>query len=649
MPASGRNHRRGGGRNRRGGGPGGGRGNGPPSSIGTKAGTTKSNKQPRQQQPAGPQLPTLKVAVRNITDAGRHGAAADVVTMVTQLIEDVNQSSSAPTSTSSSNTTGTTGTALSAAAAAYASESSSAAAALAAGTIPPVQLWLDPMSARAVRMPDRARDLRRRLQEEAEKEQQEAEAEAEAEAEQQQQQQEQEQQGQEGAASAAAEDADAKTKDAGEEQKKAVDPGSAGDGDAKDTTTEEEGEAKDECNTAAGADEGKAAKKAKTNKLSLSSTVGCTPIEDNTKQADDGNGGSKPPAMEKEPTDRDAISVRIVSVTPPKKTRRRGEVGGTAYLVLTPPMPGWVREKMEGDVAGSDGITAADDNGDSLPSLPPAAASVAITPADRSRAVAQSRLHLRLALEVLSAVAEADAKSSQTYGLSAVVPAPAQRAWKDRDPTRVAVLPDLGVERWKRPLPSVDRRYDSTLERSADYKEFLERERAKKEERSARSKPTPGGLGNDGGGGGGAATSADAALADLSGAFGVDAESGHALSALVVELRKKREAEKEREREKKARKKKAKAEAKKKKAKAEAKVLALAGGGKGGKAAKKGGGRGGKKKKKSKAGGTSGVPTVAPGAVLLKRDGATSRDSGTKSGKSKDGRQRKKKKKKAQG
>ena len=90
--------------------------------------------------------------MRNITDAGRHGTAVDVVQMVTRLIDDVNQNGGG-----GGNASGHT---------------EAVAAALAAGTIPPVRLWLDPASVRAVCMPDAARDLQQRLLQEAEEEEQ---------------------------------------------------------------------------------------------------------------------------------------------------------------------------------------------------------------------------------------------------------------------------------------------------------------------------------------------------------------------------------------------------------------------------------------------------------------------------------------------
>ena len=282
----------------------------------------------------------------------------------------------------------------------------------------------------------------------------------------------------------------------------------------------------------------------------------------------------------------DAITARIMSVVPPKKTRRRGEVGGTATLVLTPPVPAWARERIEQSeaaataaaavkaeaaaAAAAAAVTAAANQEAKEETAPdadqertdgplevagaPAAQSVAspATPnafskAELSQILGQARLYQHLALRTIASVLEADRSSGQRFGSAVAVESPSQKVWKDPNP--VLRRRGGGDPKLARPLAAA---LDSKLEQSPDYLRFIAGMQRSHEERAKRPKPAPGGGGGTGPqpaagpseGGSSGQQGGGAMPTNMPGAMGIDAESGEALSALVLHLRAKNDAKK---------------------------------------------------------------------------------------------------------
>ena len=371
----------------------------------------------------------------------------------------------------------------------------------------------------------------------------------------------------------------------------------------------------------------------------------------------------------------DAITARIMSVVPPKKTRRRGEVGGTATLVLTPPVPAWARERIEQSeaaataaaavkaeaeaaaAAAAAAVTAAanqEAKEDTAPDADqertdgplevagaPAAQSVAspATPnafskAELSQILGQARLYQHLALRTIASVLEADRSSGQRFGSAVAVESPSQKVWKDPNP--VLRRRGGGDPKLARPLAAA---LDSKLEQSPDYLRFIAGMQRSHEERAKRPKPAPGGGGGTGPqpaagpseGGSSGQHGGGAMPTNMPGAMGIDAESGEALSALVLHLRAKNDAKKAKLKLKQTRKKREARLAKER----QAALKAKAGG-------KSKGRKGGRRKDKAKAAkGSSSAPT----SIKPRRDAAVAGNSKGAGGKSagRGGRTRKKK------
>jgi hypothetical protein len=257
------------------------------------------------------------------------------------------------------------------------------------------------------------------------------------------------------------------------------------------------------------------------------------------------------------------IATRVLYMVPSKKSRRRGERHGIAYLVLTsPPIETLapVAEPMNCDgcdntIASSQSTTAAASvTSSSVPPPPPAL--------DYSRDVAKRRLMLQQALVAMQAVAAVDA----TNNADAMI-----------------VEESINAKTWKqynKMRSSLDRMAGAIFE-TDDYQQFLEKTVQDEEQRRARPKPAPGG------------GMTAAAAGTMGSNSGTDA-SGQPVAALVLHLQKKQEEEKRR----KQAKRKAKDSKKKKVGPARSNVPADAGdSGTGGKDANKKRGRRPKKKR----------------------------------------------------
>lgn len=193
------------------------------------------------------------------------------------------------------------------------------------------------------------------------------------------------------------------------------------------------------------------------------------------------------------------IVARLLYVVPPKKTRRRGDKPGYAYLVMSTPLienrtPD-IPEKATLEEATEAASSEEKPVTETMPSV------------DYSRDVAERRLNLIRALEVLVAVAVDDAKTKQDFSGCIVEESTNGKAWKPSS-------------RWDR--------LEGTIEETPDYKAFLEKTEREKEELMARPRPSPGG---------GASS-----LATTPGA----SDNGQPVAAIVMHLRKKQEEEKKR-------------------------------------------------------------------------------------------------------
>jgi hypothetical protein len=186
------------------------------------------------------------------------------------------------------------------------------------------------------------------------------------------------------------------------------------------------------------------------------------------------------------------ISVQVLYMVPPKKTRRRGEKPGCIHLVLhAPPLPttAQVTNKVKEDSQEATSIAP-------TPS----------TTADYSTELAKRRTMLHRALDLLSAAASDDAKSKQDYASMIVVESPCQKAWK---------------------RGAFKDRLDGTIFTTPAYQDFFALQQKEAEARSARPRPAPGGTVT--------ATAATATVSHLAGVAAVN-EDGQAVSHLVQHL-----------------------------------------------------------------------------------------------------------------
>lgn len=204
-----------------------------------------------------------------------------------------------------------------------------------------------------------------------------------------------------------------------------------------------------------------------------------------------------------------SVDVRVLYMVPPKKTRRRGEKPGIAYLLLTAPaIETKLAPVLEMPPVSAEGKTQVDAvtmNGavdETKPSdcVPPTV--------DYSRDVAKGRLLLQNAVELLQVSATKASSPPMTVEESKNNKVWKQQPFSSRSP--------------------VDR-LAGTIFETEDYQQFLEGTVRREEQLKARPKPAPGGGMTSGGG----ATSAP----------GSDAQP---VAALVLHLQKKQEEEKKR-------------------------------------------------------------------------------------------------------
>jgi hypothetical protein len=292
------------------------------------------------------------------------------------------------------------------------------------------------------------------------------------------------------------------------------------------------------------------------------------------------------------------LTLRPLYVVPPRKTRRRGERGGCAYLVLTAPkiepieppsvsVPEIIVEEEKGEEdkpaaeaeKPAEKAAAADAPAEDAPETAPEAALVTETPMDTtdtrstapatapaptptpapavvltvdySGAVAKGRLLLVQAIEALEQQAQDDSKGPRNYA-------------------GCIVEPSVSGKTWRHQFGRVDRR-ENSIETTADYKNWMQSLTQQREDLKSRPKPAPGG--------GGLSTG------------GETTENGMPISAIVAHLRAKRQ---EAKRKKTGKKKKDKV--------ADTKT-------------KGGGGGGGKKKKDPKRANASGATTGGRGGA----------------------------------
>jgi len=202
------------------------------------------------------------------------------------------------------------------------------------------------------------------------------------------------------------------------------------------------------------------------------------------------------------------ITARILYMVPPKKTHRRGDKPGNAYLILQAPrIESLAPVKEPPTTIQEEGKPAAANDAPSSKKPPPPAV-------DYSRVLAKRRLMLRRALEAMQAVVAADNQNTS-------------------EADKLVLEESLNNKVWKIPAKmNKNRQHDrmvGTIFETPDYQQFLEQQAAAKEERQARPKPAPGG---------GVSTAATTE--------GGENVNGQPVAALVLHLQKKQEEEKKR-------------------------------------------------------------------------------------------------------
>jgi len=178
------------------------------------------------------------------------------------------------------------------------------------------------------------------------------------------------------------------------------------------------------------------------------------------------------------------ISMRVLYMIPPRKSRRRGTITGHAYMVLHPPMPRFIVEKT--NLSEDKGIIEIGNN--IAPNTLASTGGNLVTAADRTKALAQSRLILRQTISNLSESCKAyTSKDAFSSGMMVEL-SPSQKIWKfEPHPT----LSNTNNVMGKKGHYHV--KYDSTIEQSDDFKAFLDKRTKEEEEIANRPKPPPGG------------------------------------------------------------------------------------------------------------------------------------------------------------
>jgi len=141
-----------------------------------------------------------------------------------------------------------------------------------------------------------------------------------------------------------------------------------------------------------------------------------------------------------------------------------------------------------------------------------------ITPADRSKAMSQSRITLNSTLNVLEKILTADSLNEQRFKRARIEQCLNSKTWKAEKSLGARASKGLA-------------RFDSTIESSDDYKLFLEKRTRTEEDRLNRPKPVAGGI------------------IDGTNVQANNSENGTPMSALLLHLRAKREQESRKRRE----------------------------------------------------------------------------------------------------
>ena len=184
-----------------------------------------------------------------------------------------------------------------------------------------------------------------------------------------------------------------------------------------------------------------------------------------------------------------AVCVRILSVTPVKKSKRRGEIGGEVQLALHPPdpcllfkevcrdagklalekiismkccaVPGWEEHVTDAD------MSSANQAHPQVPYYP------LLSPSERSRAVTRSLVLVSRIIQTMKFHA-ASLKRDEFHSFWEVMESSSQKTWKGHNIRAKALRgahPVCGV------TPDRDLRFDrfdSTIENSNDYKAYVE-------------------------------------------------------------------------------------------------------------------------------------------------------------------------------
>jgi hypothetical protein len=222
-------------------------------------------------------------------------------------------------------------------------------------------------------------------------------------------------------------------------------------------------------------------------------------------------------------TDRDGVTLHTQYVVPAKKSTRRGELPGHCYLVLYPPVPTFYQEKLkifssekveeksqgafsvQNEDAGSDTKTKqetkieqetanmkeknCDDVVDDISGVHHVITAPTITAADKSKALAQSRLLLSETISSLAYLCRDESKKDRKYSGIQIEMSPNQKIWKMEDGSSTG---GHGIRGGKKKI-GVAKKNDSTLEQNEDFLKFIEEKRRKEEELASRPKPPPGG------------------------------------------------------------------------------------------------------------------------------------------------------------
>ena len=192
------------------------------------------------------------------------------------------------------------------------------------------------------------------------------------------------------------------------------------------------------------------------------------------------------------------ITVRPLYVVPARKTRRRGERAGVAYVLLIAPKVEHKHDNKvkEQDKKGPHVVPPTEESTSENTSKASPKAVTSTPPVDFTRQLARYRLMLSNALDALRQVAEEDRTKQEFF-------------------SGCIVEQSLNGKTWKPSGGRPDRR-EGTIESTLEFKKWLESTAQQKEALKSRPKPIPGG--------------------GVTGAGGDGQENGEAVAALVQHL-----------------------------------------------------------------------------------------------------------------